>query len=174
MEKVILLNSDYSFLSLIHKHRAITLVVTGKVEVLKATDKVIHNASKTFKMFVPAVVRLVKLARQIYKAKVPYSKRNVVTRDRYMCQYCGVRLDDHTATIDHIIPSSRGGSTSFENCAASCKACNCKKGNKTPSECGMFPLRKPYQPTIMEFVSIKMAALGVDKVLEDLWHRENL
>jgi hypothetical protein len=72
-------------------------------------------------------------------------------------------------TIDHVIPSSRGGKSSFENCVASCKDCNSKKNNCTPSECKMPLRRQPFRPTIMEFITIKMKELGVDKVLADLW-----
>lgn len=166
MESVILLNSDYSFLNVISWKRAVRLVVKGKVEVIKATDKIISNAEKTFQMLIPKVLRLVKLVRSIYKTRVPFSKRNILVRDEFTCLYCGRK--DQRLTIDHIIPKSRGGKTTFENCVASCKPCNNKKNNRTPREAGMFLKRQPTQPTIMEFFLIKMKKLGVYKTLKDL------
>ncbi|MFC1789265.1 HNH endonuclease, partial [Thermodesulfobacteriota bacterium] len=71
-------------------------------------------------------------------------------------------------TIDHIIPKSRSGRTSFENCVASCKPCNNKKGGRTPSEASMYLKIKPYQPTISEFLNLKIKKLGINNVLKDL------
>jgi 5-methylcytosine-specific restriction endonuclease McrA len=167
MEKVILLNNDYSFLNMIHWKKAMRLVSKGKVEVINVTDKVLRNLERTWELFVPKVLRLVKMVRSIYKTRVPFSKKNVFYRDLFVCQYCGktgVRM-----TIDHILPSSRGGKSTFENCVTSCKPCNNKKSDKTPREAKMFPKKLPVQPTIMEFINIKMKALKIDKVLEDLW-----
>lgn len=170
MERVILLNNDYNFLGVINWKRAVTLVVTGKVEVLKNTGRIIRNANKTVELLIPKVVRLVHLARRIYKAKVPYSKKNVIVRDQNICQYCGDQVLNRM-TVDHVIPSSKGGKSTFENCVACCKTCNSKKDDKLPHECGMFPIRDPYKPTIMEFVTLKMRSLGVDEVLDDLWSK---
>ena len=72
-------------------------------------------------------------------------------------------------TIDHVIPSSRGGKSSFENCVAACKSCNSEKNDRTPSEWGRPLLKRPFRPTIMEFITIKMQVMGVDKVIADMW-----
>lgn len=168
MEKVVLLNSNYSFLGVIHWKRAISLVVRGKVEVIKATDRIIRNASRTVEIFVPKVIRLVKLARMVYRSRVPYNRKNVLFRDKFTCQYCGIE-DRLNLTVDHVHPTSKGGKSEFENCVAACKECNTKKDSMTMSECGMTLKRKPFKPTVMEFISIKMKLLGVDKLLEDLW-----
>lgn len=168
MDKVVLLNSDYNFLGVIDWKKAITLLVKGKVEIVKEGERIIHNASRTVRMIIPKVIRLIAMARRIYKSRVPYSKRNVIVRDGSICQYCGV-IDTHNMTIDHVIPSSRGGKTNFDNCVACCKKCNSEKNNRLPSECGMMLLRKPFQPTIMEFISIKMKSHGIDKILEEIW-----
>ena len=71
-------------------------------------------------------------------------------------------------TIDHIIPTSKGGKTSFENCITACKPCNNEKGNRTPSEAKMFLKRQAYAPTISEFFRIKMKQLGVEAYLKEL------
>lgn len=167
MERVILLNSDYNFLGTIDWKKAVTLVIKGKAEVVKATDKLIHNASKSVKMYLPKVLRLVQMVRRIYRSKVPYNKRNVIFRDGNTCQYCGET--DTAMTIDHVIPASRGGKSSFDNCVASCKKCNSTKNDRLPSECGMTLKRRPFRPTIMEFITIKMKNHGIDKLLEDIW-----
>lgn len=166
MEKVILLNSDFGFLNVISWKRAIRLMVKGKVEIVKATDKILTNMEKTFKLIVPKVLRLIKLVRSVYKNRVPFSKKNVFIRDNFTCMYCGCK--DQRLTIDHIIPKSRGGETDFDNCVASCKPCNNKKNDRLPSEAKMFLIKQPFQPTINEFFLIKMKRLGVYKTLKDL------
>jgi hypothetical protein len=67
-----------------------------------------------------------------------------------------------------MIPRARGGKKSFENCVACCKPCNNKKQDRTPNEARMFPHKKPYQPTIMEFFRIRMRLLGVHDLLKEL------
>jgi 5-methylcytosine-specific restriction endonuclease McrA len=168
MEQVLLLNNDYNFLTFLNWKRAVTLVVTGKVEVLKTTDRMIRSAGNTVNMYLPSVIRLVKLTKRMYRARVPYSKYNVLVRDKHRCQYCGKQLTPNNATVDHIIPSSRGGKTSFENCITSCKPCNNLKDDRLPDECGMYPKCKPYTPTVAEFVRLKRKSLGVDELLEKL------
>ena len=166
LERVILLNSDYSYLNTISWKTAMKLLYKGKVETLKATNKVLKSIEGRWKIVVPAVLRLIKLVRTVYKTRVPFSKRNVVQRDLFTCQYCG--LKGKKMTIDHVVPQSRGGKTDFENCVAACKPCNNTKGDRTPNEVSMTLRKQPYQPTIMEFLTLKMKALGIDQVLRDL------
>ncbi len=166
MERVILLNSDYSFLNTISWKKAMCLMAKGKVEVVKASERILESAEKTWKMIVPKVLRLVKIVRTIYRTRVPFSKKNVVYRDESICQYC--RIKHRRLTIDHVVPKSQGGISSFENCVSACKPCNNKKGNRTPRQARMGLMRQPIQPTIMEFLRIKMRTLGVDKVLVEL------
>jgi 5-methylcytosine-specific restriction endonuclease McrA len=165
MERIVLLNSDYSFLNTIDWKKAMCLMSKGKVEILHASDRVIRNAEKTWEVFIPHVLRLVKLVRSVYRTRVPFSKRNVLHRDKFICQYCGIK--QKKMTIDHVYPKSRGGKTNFENCVAACKSCNNSKGNRTPSEVNMGLRKQPVQPTIMEFIQAKMIALGVDKTLRE-------
>ena len=164
MSRCIVLNGDFTFLNTVSWRRAIRLVMTGKTEVLKYTDRVLH-CSDGKEIPIPLVVRLIKVIRMIYKNRVPYSKRNVMVRDEYTCAYCGATQN---LTIDHIIPSSRGGKTTFENCVTACQPCNNKKGNRTPSESHMFLRKQPHPPTISEFFRIKMKQLGVDDFLKEL------
>jgi len=168
MEKIILLNSDYSYLNVINWKRAIKLIVREKVEVIKYSNKIIHSVKKSIKILVPKIIKLVKMIRTIYRTKVPFSKRNVLIRDNYTCQYCNFHSIDNM-TIDHVIPIYRGGKSNFSNCVAACKKCNTKKGSHLLSEIKMYLNRQPFNPTIMEFIKIKMKNLGIDKFLDDLY-----
>jgi 5-methylcytosine-specific restriction endonuclease McrA len=164
MNRCIVLNGDYSFLNTVGWRRAICLVIKGKTEVLKYTDKVIRRVDGS-EMRIPLVMRLIKIIRMIYKNKVPFTKKNVFIRDDFKCQYCG---NNKQLTIDHMIPASKGGKSNFENCVTACKPCNNKKSNRTPSEARMYIGKIPHAPTISEFFRIKMRQLGLDKFLKEV------
>lgn len=78
---------------------------------------------------------------------VTFSRKNIFKRDRYTCQYCGKQPGPEELTIDHVLPRSRGGIGSWENCLLACVACNKKKADKTPEEAGMPPRKVPKKPT---------------------------
>lgn len=164
MANCILLNADYSFLNVVDWKRAMCLIAKGKVQVLKYSETIVRGAGGII-IKIPAVMKLIKLVRALYRTRVPFSKRNVLIRDGFKCAYCG--NDKEKLTIDHIIPKSRGGKTNFENCIACCRHCNNKKGDKTPGEANMYIKVKAYQPTISEFLRIKVGTLGINEVLKD-------
>jgi len=166
MEGVIVLNADFTYLNTINWKRAIKLLIQKKVEVLKYSSKVVKGFNHMIK--IPLVVKLIKFVRSVYKGSVPLSKKNIFVRDQYVCQYCGKKVK-RGATIDHVIPRSRGGTFSWDNVVTACIKCNQKKGCKLPSEAGMSLIRKPVKPTISEFLSLKMKLLGVDGLLQELW-----
>lgn len=165
MDRCIVLNGDYTFLNTVNWKRAVCLIMNGKAEVLKYSERILRNGAGKVVMKVPLVMRLIKLIRSIYKSKVPFSKKNVFVRDKFRCIYCGSK---DVLTIDHVIPVSRGGKTTFDNCVASCKPCNSNKGNRTPSEARMFLKRQPFTPTISEFIRLKIKQLGIEQFLIDL------
>jgi hypothetical protein len=78
--------------------------------------------------------------------QVNLTRRNLYKRDQYMCQYCVEGFTPQNLTIDHVIPTSRGGAHSWDNCVTSCEPCNTKKANRTPQECGMVLHKKPRMP----------------------------
>jgi 5-methylcytosine-specific restriction endonuclease McrA len=160
----ILLNGDYTYLCLVDWRKAMRLVFADKVKVLKYSDSIIQGVGKVFRA--PAVLVLIKVVRSVYRSKVPFSKKNVLVRDRYACAYCGKKAGP--LTLDHVIPRSKGGKTDWENCVACCRACNTKKGAGTPREARMQLTRRPYQPTIMEFISIRLKQSGVYDFLVEL------
>lgn len=165
MDRCIVLNGDYTFLNTVGWKRAICLAMTGKTEVLKYDESRFVRCVDGSEMHIPLVMRLIKVIRMIYKNKVPFTKKNVMVRDNYTCQYCGAKTE---MTIDHVIPSSRGGKNAFENCVAACRSCNNRKDRRTPSEAHMYPRKQPIAPTISEFFRIKMRQVGLDKLLKEL------
>lgn len=164
MNRVIVLNGDYTFLNTVNWKRAMCLWMKGKTEILKYSNNTLRVANGS-EIKVPLVMRLIKIIRMIYKNKVPYSKKNIMIRDGHECLYCGAIKD---LTIDHIIPTSRGGKTTFENCITACRPCNNSKGSRTPNEAKMFLRKIPTTPTISEFFRIKMKNLGMDKYLKEI------
>jgi 5-methylcytosine-specific restriction endonuclease McrA len=163
---VIVLNADYTYLHHISWKRAINLVMQGKVEILKETERIIRGINK--KVVVPLVVRLIKFVRKIYRNKVPMHKKNVFVRDEFICQYCGGSCRKQP-TVDHIIPKSRGGLHTWENSVTACSRCNQRKGSRTPNEAKMTLLRQPVRPTINEFAQKKMKILGIKQVMDEIF-----
>lgn len=99
-------------------------------------------------MRLPSVIALKEYVQP--RVRPAFTRFNVFLRDKWTCQYCGQRHKTHELTFDHLIPKSRGGTTTWENILAACQHCNLLKGNYLPEECGMFPLRRPFQPSTME------------------------
>ena len=139
MQNCVILNGDYSYLNTVSWQKAIKLIVKGKATVIKYTEVVVKTAEHVI-VKIPAVMKLMKIIRTIYRTKVPFSKKNVMVRDGFTCQYCGALK---ALTIDHVIPVSRGGKSTFENCVTACKDCNNKKSNKLPSEIFMYLKKQP-------------------------------
>ena len=102
-------------------------------------------------MRVPRVILLVSYDR-VPKRQVRFSRYNIYARDKITCQYCGQKLPRHELNLDHVIPRSRGGTSTWGNVVCSCHACNRRKGGKTPKEAKMALLRKPYKPKWTPFM----------------------
>jgi 5-methylcytosine-specific restriction endonuclease McrA len=109
----------------------------------EAGDPVIATQWMTLK--VPEVITLTRYDRLPIKI-VAFSRRNVFKRDGYMCQYCGCRPGSEELTIDHIVPRSHGGVSSWTNCVLACIDCNTRKANRTPEQAGMPLRQKPIRP----------------------------
>jgi len=93
-------------------------------------------------MRVPSVIRLLEYRRIPHQTRA-LSRKNILLRDRNTCQYCLVALASGELTLDHVVPRSRGGSSTWENLVACCHPCNRRKGNQTPIEAGMKLTREP-------------------------------
>lgn len=155
---VIVLNYDHQILGFVTWKRARSLVATGRAALVKAAS----TAAGAVRYL---VIRFLKMVRQFYGKRVQWKTRNVLIRDRFICQYCG----GHATTVDHVMPRSRGGKDSWDNSAAACSRCNNSKDNRTPAEAGMFLARRPYAPTIMEFMLGKISLMGLDGFVAELF-----
>jgi 5-methylcytosine-specific restriction endonuclease McrA len=108
------------------------------------TAQVVHSPS--MRIVVPDVIRLTVYS-QLPKGDVRFTRRNLYEHYDYKCCYCGHQFNKHKLNLDHIIPRSRGGPTSWKNMVPSCIPCNSKKGDRTPHEAGMPLLIAPSRPT---------------------------
>jgi 5-methylcytosine-specific restriction endonuclease McrA len=141
-------------LSVISWQESIRYLVLEKASALSwYEDWIIHSAK--WNTPVPAVIMLHEYQKP--KKTLRFSKRNIFLRDQYSCQYCGISLKASEATIDHVIPISQGGRSTWENSTTACKPCNYRKGDKTK----MKPQHKPYRPDIWELVD-KRRRMGFD------------
>lgn len=143
---VLVLNQDYQPLSVCSVQRSVKLLFLEKAEMLHDDpERVLRSVNEEFAY--PSVIRLRYYIHLPYQ-RIVLTRRNLMKRDRYACQYCGKKAD---LTIDHVLPRSRGGKDSWENLVTACNKCNVKKGNRTPDEAKM-PLRiKPYRPIHITF-----------------------
>lgn len=130
--RVLLLNTTFEPLTALPLRRAVVLVVCGKAEVVHGDPAglVLHSAASS--VLVPSVIRLSNYVRVPYRARVPLTRAGLMHRDRHRCGYCGGRAE----TIDHVIPRSRGGEHTWQNCVACCVKCNHRKADKLLSELG--------------------------------------
>ena len=102
---------------------------------------------------VPRVIILVTYDR-FPRRTVKFSRLNILLRDDHTCQYCGRRLARSRLNLDHVIPRSRGGHTTWENIVTSCHPCNHKKGGRTPKEAHMKLIRRPFRPKTVPFLGV--------------------
>lgn len=109
-----------------------------------------------FKIQVPRVIRLFDYDR-MPRQKLNLNRRNVLARDNHTCQYCGKRLPTHELSLDHVVPRSRGGATSWENVVCACLDCNIRKGGRTPKEAQMHLQQHPVRPKRNPALAVKLA-----------------
>jgi 5-methylcytosine-specific restriction endonuclease McrA len=140
-EPVLVLNANFEPLNVCSLRRAIALVLSGKAEILENSRGEVRTPSRVFPR--PSVIRLRYVVRRPPR-RLRLTKREILRRDQYTCQYCG-RSSPHL-TVDHVIPRHRGGGHTWENLVAACPACNRRKGNRTPAEAHMTLLRPPFEP----------------------------
>ena len=132
---VLQLNASYEALRIIPAMRALKLVTTGKATVELATNKLIYPG-----IYLPSVIRLLVYRHVPVRLQVT-TRRNILMRDAYRCQYCGLKFHGSELTLDHVIPRAQGGKNSWENLVACCRKDNHRKADRTPEEAGMPLLR---------------------------------
>ena len=106
-------------------------------------DPVIRTGSGVVRA--PEVIVLIRYDR-VPSRRIPFSRSNLFRRDRETCQYCGERPGRSKLTIDHIVPRSQGGGSTWENCVSACSRCNTRKANRTPNQAGMPLNEQPVRP----------------------------
>jgi 5-methylcytosine-specific restriction endonuclease McrA len=140
--RVLLLNASHEPLAVVTGRRALVLVVAGKAEcVLERTGSPVLR-SPSVSVTMPAVVRLRRYVRVPYQAPPAVTRAGVLRRDSRRCAYCHGRGD----TIDHVVPKSRGGAHSWENCVACCVRCNARKADRLLDELGWSLTFNPAPP----------------------------
>lgn len=111
--------------------------------------------SVSFEIQAPRVLRLLHYDR-VPKQRVRLNRRNLFARDDNRCQYCGKRFITSELSIDHVVPSCRGGETTWENVVCACVKCNVRKGGRTPAEANMRLKKKPIRPRRSPMLSVKL------------------
>ena len=139
---VLVLNGNYEPLNVTRVRRALLLLIRGKAEMIEDGRGTVQSVSATVP--IPSVIRLSTYVRRP-SAPRRLTRREVFTRDRQTCQYCGRVSKD--LTLDHVVPRHRGGKNTWDNVVAACVLCNHHKAGRTPQEAGVRLLRQPGVPT---------------------------
>ena len=150
-DRVLLLNQSYEAVSLISQERAIVLWYSGKVTIVAERDITWRSMSIAIK--VPSVVRLVNYVRGLSGLRniVKMTRKNIMLRDNYTCQYCSKPTSSDKLNIDHVVPRGQGGKSEWTNLVTACIPCNSIKDCKTPKQAGMTLRKKPKKPDFMVF-----------------------
>jgi len=146
--RTLVLNKSYYPIKFVGWKQAFRLLCKSRAIVVESYEEIIKTPNDFY--FVPAVIKLTRFD-GLPKAKVSYSKRAILERDDFSCQYCGCRLSYTTLTIDHVLPRSHGGLTTFENTVAACFKCNNRKGSKLNQQAGLTLRKKPKRPEIQQY-----------------------
>src|SRR5882757_2243864 len=161
---VLVLNASYEPINICAARRALILVLKGVASAEETSAHAVHSARNSVRL--PSVIRLLEY-RRIPRQTRALSRKNILMRDRYSCQYCHRTLPSGEMTLDHVIPRSRAGETTWENLVACCHSCNNRKGSCTPEEAGMKLLRSP-RPFSLHTSRHLMRLLGKS---DDQWRK---
>jgi 5-methylcytosine-specific restriction endonuclease McrA len=156
VSSVLVLNATYEPLSVVSVRRAVVLLLKEKAEIVEAAEAKLRSEHLTLPQ--PLVIRLVYYVRIPYRVTLPLTRRAVLARDYYTCQYCGEQPPRKALTVDHILPRSRGGRTTWENVVTACQRCNGRKGSRTPEEAHMGLRSKPSKPRYVALAMVESPA----------------
>jgi 5-methylcytosine-specific restriction endonuclease McrA len=148
--RVLVLNATYEPINVCSVRRAAVLLLKEKAEMVEHGISELRSESRVLAR--PVVIRLrnyVKLPRESSKRKI--TRRAGFARDGWACQYCGTRSK---LTVDHVIPRSKGGSSTWENIVASCAPCNRRKADRLPEQINMHPKKAPKVPGPHVFITV--------------------
>jgi 5-methylcytosine-specific restriction endonuclease McrA len=161
---VLVLNASYEPINICAARRALVLVLKGIAAAEELTATAVHSTRRTVN--VPSVIRLLEYRRIPHQTRA-LSRKNILMRDRYTCQYCLSVMPAGELTLDHVIPRSRAGESAWENLVACCHHCNNRKGSRTPEEAGMKLARQP-RPFSLHTSRHLMRLLGKS---DDQWRK---
>ena len=165
-KRVLILNKSWMAINTSTVRHAISLIFAGQAKGILISDNKIHalgwdewkNVQPTEteasigtvnqKIKLPSIV-VMNFCDKIPKQAIKFTQNNLWERDNFTCQYTGKKVTRQTGNIDHIIPKSLGGRTSWENCVIACKEINAQKSDKTPEQAGLKLIRKPTRPKVM-------------------------
>lgn len=160
MNSVLVLNQDFTPLTLCSVQRAFLLVFLQKAEMLDGVEgKNLRSVDDSYPY--PSVIRIYEYKNVPYRGVV-LTRYNVFKRDGNTCQYCG---EEKNLTLDHVVPRSKGGKSSWTNLVTACKHCNSKKGNYTPEEAGLKLSKNPVKPSYIVFLKSAAGRLQTN------WHK---
>lgn len=179
-ESVLVLNRLYMAVRVVNVRRAMSLLYRNLAEVISVEDgehlaydfndwvevseaRSLFEPDKhdwihtvRFQIAVPRIVRLLGYDK-LPRVRVKFNRRNIYARDQSHCQYCGVRYSPSELSIDHVVPRSQGGPTTWANVVCACMKCNVKKGGRTPRQAGMKLIRVPARPKRSPVLTIKLS-----------------
>lgn len=141
--EVLVLNNSYEPLQIVSLKKAIKLLCKERAEIVKIVDDK-YFSSVEGKRAMPSVIRLFQHVK-IKRKPLPYSRKNILIRDKYTCQYCGKK--NIKMSIDHIFPVSKGGKDTWTNVVACCLDCNVSKSDKILNTTNFKLLSTPKEPT---------------------------
>jgi 5-methylcytosine-specific restriction endonuclease McrA len=161
----LVLNRDWTPIQTTTTRHAIGLVANGAARIIDPSTYDVHDLdswdalTRARERFEGAVIRSMRLALEppevivltayhgLGKRSVVFSRGNLFRRDHFTCQYCGSQPGTRELTIDHILPRSRGGKSTWDNCVVACFQCNCLKADRMPEEAGMVLRKMPTKPS---------------------------
>ncbi len=138
---VLVLNANFEPLNVCSTRRAINLILSGKADLVLNGRGVIRTVSRNYPR--PSIIRLGRMIKRP-RPRIRLTKREILRRDEYTCQYCGRQAP--YLTIDHVLPRRLGGHYTWDNLVAACPACNHRKGSRTVEQAQMRLLRQPTEP----------------------------
>lgn len=145
--RVLVLNQDYSPMTVCSVERAFLLIYLKKAELLNAVkSKELRSVCATFPF--PSVIKINRYVSMPYMGVV-LTRQNIFRRDSHECQYCGTHKD---LTLDHLIPRSKGGKSTWSNLVTACRRCNARKGDYLIDQIDMQPKTLPHKPSYVMFL----------------------
>lgn len=168
--RTLVLNSGYEPVRVVSWQKAMILLLTEKAELLKSHNRFVRSVHRTFQL--PQIIKLKRYIKNFSLAAggICYSRQNVFKRDKFICQYCSKKLTEKMATIDHVLPRSRGGTDTWENTVCCCVQCNSRKGCRTPDEAHMKLVKAAKRPPIKNTLSDMMEEFESDEFdISEIW-----